>query len=174
MAFKAIVNNKTFPKFRFVLLQYNVKENTFLIHNRKQSAPLPNLLKISLPVIVENLSKNPWMTIEEILVQHWIIVCQSLGEPGQPGGRDLLQGGLVSLVTNPPHIQDDPILAIHATISRRFAEDNLKGQKSVKAIKQKLEHPPPPLTLNPYKPNNPSNFLRLADKEGIIWKLAGA
>lgn len=72
------------------------------------------------------------MTIEEILIQYWIIVCQSLGEPGQPGGRYLLQGGLVSLVTNPPHIQDDPILAIHATISRMFAEDNLEVQKVLK------------------------------------------
>lgn len=93
---------------------------------------LPNLFKIPLPVIVENLCKNPWMPIEEIFIQHWIIICQSFSKPRQPGSRYFLQGGLVSLVTNPPHIQDDPILAIHATISRMFPVDNLERQKVLK------------------------------------------
>ena len=34
------------------------------------------------------------LPVKEIFIEHWVIVCKSLSEPGQPGGWDLLERGL--------------------------------------------------------------------------------
>ncbi len=53
------------------------------------------------------------MAVEEVLVQHRVVVAQVLGQPGQPGGRDLLQGRLVGLVANAAAVQDAPKSRAH-------------------------------------------------------------
>ena len=60
-----------------------------------------------------HLSKYARMPIEEILVEHWIVVAEVLCESAQPRGRDLLQRGLVRLVTHPAAVQDATVLSVH-------------------------------------------------------------
>ena len=53
------------------------------------------------------------MAVKEVLVEDGIVVSERLCEPGQSGGRDLLEGGLVGLIADPAHVQDDPVLTVH-------------------------------------------------------------
>ena len=66
-----------------------------------------------LPVIVQDLCKHPRVPVEEVFVQHRVVVCQGLGQPGEPRGRNLLQGGLVGLEPDPANVEGDPVLAVH-------------------------------------------------------------
>lgn len=45
-----------------------------------------------LPVIVEDLSEDAWVPVEEVLVEDGVVVGQRLRQAGQTGGRDFLQG----------------------------------------------------------------------------------
>lgn len=73
-----------------------------------------------LPVIIEDLSEHAGMPVEEVLIEDGVVVGEGLGEPRQPGGGDLLQGGLVGLVADAPHVQDDAVLAVHGAIAPCF------------------------------------------------------
>ena len=53
------------------------------------------------------------MTVEEVFVEHWVVVAQVLCQARETGGRDLFQGGLVSLMAHSPTVQDATILRIH-------------------------------------------------------------
>ena len=68
------------------------------------------------PVVVEDLCKHPRVPVEEVLVEHRVVVGQGLGQPGQPRGRDLLEGGLVGLEPDPAHVEGDPVLAVHVVV----------------------------------------------------------
>ena len=35
-----------------------------------------------------------FLPIKEVFIEHWVIICESFSEPGQSGGRDLLERGL--------------------------------------------------------------------------------
>jgi hypothetical protein len=50
---------------------------------------------LSLPVIVEDLSEDAWMPVEEILVEHGIVVSERLRESREAGRGDFLQRRLV-------------------------------------------------------------------------------
>ena len=52
------------------------------------------------------------MPVEEVLVEYRVVVGQRLGQPRQPRGRDLLEGGLVRLVPNATHVDDDAVLGV--------------------------------------------------------------
>lgn len=53
------------------------------------------------------------MSIEEILVEHRVVVGQCLSEPAQPGGRYLLERGLIRLVPDAADVEHHPVLGVH-------------------------------------------------------------
>ena len=55
--------------------------------------------------------------VEEVLVEERVVVGERLGESGQPGGRDLLQGRLVRLVPGkePRHVTSRHVTSRHVT-----------------------------------------------------------
>ena len=53
------------------------------------------------------------MSVEEELIEHGVEVGERFCQPGETCGRDLLQGGLVSLKPNAADIEEDPVLPIH-------------------------------------------------------------
>ena len=63
-------------------------------------------------VVVEYLCKDARMSVEEILVEYRVVVGQRLGETRQARGRDLLQRGLVRLVTNATHVDRDAVIDV--------------------------------------------------------------
>lgn len=65
------------------------------------------------PVIVEDLCEDARMPVEEVLVEDGIVVGQGLREPRQPRRGDLLQGGLVGLVSDAAYVEHDAILRVH-------------------------------------------------------------
>lgn len=65
------------------------------------------------PVVVEDLCKHPGMSVEEVLVQDGIVIGQGFGQAREPGGRNLLQRGLVGLMADATHIQNHSVLGIH-------------------------------------------------------------
>ena len=71
------------------------------------------LIKKSLPVIVEDLCEDAWVSVKEVLVEDGVVVSKRLCESRQTRGWDLLQGCFVRLVSDPPHVQDDPVLTVH-------------------------------------------------------------
>ena len=53
------------------------------------------------------------MSVKEVLVEDGVVVSEGLCESRQTRGWDLLQGRFVRLVSDPPHVQDDPVLTVH-------------------------------------------------------------
>lgn len=76
-------------------------------------ADVGGVVELPGPVVVEYLSKDPGVPVEEVLVQDRVVVAQGLRQPGQAGGRDLLQGGLVGFVPHPAAVQDAAVLRVH-------------------------------------------------------------
>jgi len=64
------------------------------------------------PVVVEYLREDARMPVEEVLVEYRVVVGQRLGQPRQPRRRDLLQGGLVRLVTDAAHVEYDAVFGV--------------------------------------------------------------
>lgn len=54
------------------------------------------------------------MSVEEVFVEHWVVIGEGLRQAGESGGRDLLERRLVGFKPDPTHIQVNPILAVHA------------------------------------------------------------
>ena len=57
--------------------------------------------------------EDAWMSVKEVLVEDGVVVSERLCESRQTRGWDLLQGRFVCLVSDPPHVQDDPVLTVH-------------------------------------------------------------
>jgi len=70
------------------------------------------VMQLAGPVVVEDLCEDARMSVEEVLVEYWVVVGQRLGETRQPGGRDLLERRLVRLVTNATHVDDYTIVGV--------------------------------------------------------------
>ena len=73
------------------------------------------------------------MPVEEVFVEHRIVVSQRLCQPRQPSGWDLLQGGLVRLVADAATVEDAPVLRVHlggssAAPSRRRRRRDVSGK----------------------------------------------
>ena len=62
--------------------------------------------------MMTNLCKDAGVPVEEVFVQDRVIVGKRLRQPAQPGRRDLLEGGLVRLEPDAPHVQRDPVLPV--------------------------------------------------------------
>lgn len=67
-------------------------------------------MELPCTVVVEDLREHPWVTVEEVLVQDGVIVGQRLGQSGEARGRNLLQGGFISLMADAANIKNDPII----------------------------------------------------------------
>ena len=53
------------------------------------------------------------MSVKEVLVEDGIVVSERLCESRQTRGWDLLQGRFVRFMSDPAHVQDDPVLTVH-------------------------------------------------------------
>lgn len=53
------------------------------------------------------------MSVEEVLIEDGVVVGQGLGQSGQSGCGNLLEGGLVGLVADAAHVEDNAVLRIH-------------------------------------------------------------
>ena len=53
------------------------------------------------------------MSVKEVLVEDGVVVSERLCESRQTRGWDLLEGRFVRFITDPPHVQDDPVLTVH-------------------------------------------------------------
>jgi hypothetical protein len=51
--------------------------------------------------------------VEEVLIEDGVVVGQGLGQSGQSGCGNLLEGGLVGLVADAAHVEDNAVLRIH-------------------------------------------------------------
>lgn len=71
------------------------------------------VVQLPRPIVVENLGEDARMTVEEVLVQHRIVVGQIWRQSRQPSGWNLLQRMFVRLVTDAAHVENYPILAVH-------------------------------------------------------------
>ena len=78
-------------------------ELKFLFEQR--TTHVGRVVQLSGPVVVEYLREDARMSVEEVLVEYRVVVGQGLGQPRQPRGRDLLQGGLVGLVSQAAHVE---------------------------------------------------------------------
>lgn len=102
------------PTARLDLVGVETPKVELLLEER--SAHVSRVVKLSGAIVIEHLRKNTGVPVEKVLVQYAIVVGQRLREPGQPGRRDLLQGGLVRLVPDATHVQDHSVLRIHVRI----------------------------------------------------------
>lgn len=53
------------------------------------------------------------MPIEEVLVQHGIVVSEGLRQAGQPSRGNFLQRRLVRLVSDATYVENHPVLGVH-------------------------------------------------------------
>lgn len=65
------------------------------------------------PVVVEDLSKDSGMPVEEVFVENRIVIGERFGESRESRGRNLFQGCLVRFVPDAAHIQNHPVLGVH-------------------------------------------------------------
>ena len=78
------------------------------------------------------LSEHPRVPVEEVLVEHGVVVAEVLGESRQARGRDLLEGGLVRLVADAATVQDAAVLGVHrVVVYARNAKAFQKGEERV-------------------------------------------
>lgn len=55
-------------------------------------------MQFSRSIVIENLAKDTWMSIEKILAHNWIIISERFGESGQSGSRNFLERCLLVVV----------------------------------------------------------------------------
>lgn len=72
------------------------------------------------PIIIENLSKHAWMTIEEIFVQYGIIISERFCKTWQSSGRNLFECCFVGFMTNSTHVEHHSVLRITQDIIHAF------------------------------------------------------
>ena len=65
------------------------------------------------PVVIQYLSEDPWVAVKEVFIEDGIIVGESLGQPRQSRGGNLLQRGLVGLEPDAAHVERDAVLSVH-------------------------------------------------------------
>lgn len=70
-------------------------------------------MKVNGPVIVEDLCKDAWMPVEEVLVENGVVVGQGLRQPREPRSRNLLQRSLVRFVADAAAVEHHPIFRVH-------------------------------------------------------------
>lgn len=66
-----------------------------------------------LPVVIKYLRKHTGMPIKEEFIEDWIIVGQSLSQPGQSCCWNLLESRLICFKSDSPHIESYSVFSIH-------------------------------------------------------------
>lgn len=84
----------------------------------ERPADVGRIVELPGAVVVEDLSEDARVSVEEVLVEHRVVVGQGLGEPGKARGGDLLQGRLVRLVPDAAHVEHHPVLGVQVHGSR--------------------------------------------------------
>lgn len=78
----------------------------------QRAAHIGRIMEFPRAIVVEHLGEDTRMPVEEVLVQDRVVIGQSLGQLGQPGRGDLLEGRLVRLVPDTAHVQGHAVLRI--------------------------------------------------------------
>jgi len=92
------------------LIGIEAPELEFLLEQR--TTHVGRVMQLASPVIVEYLSEDARMSVEEILVEYRVVVGQRFGEARQPRGRDLLERRLIRLVADTTHVEDHSVLRV--------------------------------------------------------------
>ena len=83
----------------------------------ERAADICRVVQFPGSVVIQNLSKNTGVPVEEVLVEDRVVVAERLGQPRQPRRRNLLERRLVRLVPDAAAVQDQPVLDIHAGVT---------------------------------------------------------
>ncbi len=83
------------------------------------------------------------MPVEEVLVEHRVVVGERLRQPAEPGGGDLLERRLVRLEPDAAHVQRDAVLAVHADKEGAGRVRGLVGVIGAPAKAGPASSPPP-------------------------------
>lgn len=89
-----------------------VQSPKFKLFFEEGSTYVGRVVQLAGPVIVEDLGEDTRMPVEEVLVKHRVVVGQRLSQSRQPCGRNLLEGGLVSLEADTTDVEYDAVVAV--------------------------------------------------------------
>ncbi len=78
-----------------------------------KSAPSKAHFPARPPVVIEYLREHPRVAVEEVLVEHRVVVGERLRQAGEARGRDLAQRRLVGLEPDAAHVQGYAVLPVH-------------------------------------------------------------
>ena len=65
------------------------------------------------PVVIQYLSEDPRVAVKEVFIEDGIIVGECLRQAGEPRCGDLLESGLVGLVSDPPAVENNAVICVH-------------------------------------------------------------
>ena len=98
------------PAARFHLIGIQTPEFQLLLE--EGTAHVRRVVQLPRPIVVEDLSEDSRMSIEEVFVEDGVVVGQGFRQAGQSSRRDLLQGRLVGLVTDATDVQDHAVVGV--------------------------------------------------------------
>ena len=98
------------PTARLHLVGVESPEFELLLEER--TAHVGRVVQLAGTIVVEDLSEDARMSVEEVLVENRIVVGERLGETREPGGGDLLERRLVRLVADASDVENDAVLGI--------------------------------------------------------------
>ncbi|GBM49135.1 hypothetical protein AVEN_179744-1 [Araneus ventricosus] len=103
-------SNKKVTEVEMYLICVQSPELQLLFEER--SAHVGRVVELPGSIVIEDLREHARVPVEEVLVEDWIVVGEGFGQPGQSRSRNLLEGGLVSLETDPTDVQNHAIVTI--------------------------------------------------------------
>lgn len=99
------------PTTRFDLIGVETPKVEFFFEERP--ADVRGIMELPSAIIVENLSEDSRVPIEEVFVEDRIVVREGFSQPREPRRRDLLQGRLICFMPDPTHIKNHAVLRVH-------------------------------------------------------------
>jgi len=120
----------------YYLIGVKAPEFEFLLEER--ATHVGRVVQLAGPVVVEYLREDARVAVEEVLVEYRVVVCQRFGQPRQPRGRNLLQGGLVRLVSDAAHVENDAVVGV----SHRPPADGVQVQDEGRVVCYSIEMTP--------------------------------
>jgi len=79
---------------------------------KQRATHVGRVVQLAGPVVVEYLSEDARMSVEEILVQYRVVVRQCFGKTRQSGRLNLLERCFVSLVSDAADVDDHAVVCV--------------------------------------------------------------
>lgn len=99
------------PTTRFDLIGVETPKVEFFFEQRP--ADVRGIMELSSAIIVENLSEDSRVPIEEVFVEDWVVVREGFSQPREPRRWDFLQGRLICFMPDPTHVKNYAVLRVH-------------------------------------------------------------